>query len=87
MKNHFKQRIPGYIDPRGIVPVEFEFTKTEELLEHPHIKRCIEDENTTFLKQDNMIIVRYFDGDFVIGWVKNPDDVELPLKYKNDQLL
>ena len=78
-KNYFKQRIPGYIDPRGLVPVEFEFTKTEELLEHPYIKRCIEDENTTFLKDDDMIMVRYKDGDFAIGWVKNPDDVELPL--------
>lgn len=79
-KNHFKQRIPNYVDSRGITPVEFEFTTTEELLEHPLLKRCIEDENTTFIKEDNVILVRYHDGDFAIGWVKNPDDVELPLR-------
>lgn len=81
-KNYFKQRIPNYVDSRGIVPVEFEFTTTEELLEHPLLKRCIEDENTTFIKEDNVILVRYHDVDLAIGWVKNPDNVELPLRVK-----
>lgn len=82
-KNYFKQRVPGFIDPRGLVRADFEFTKTEELLEHSYVQNWMKGEETAIFKKNNMIIVttdKEDDIGFVIGYVQNPDDVELPVK-------
>jgi len=82
-KNYFEQRVPGFIDSRGLIRANFEFTKTEELLEHPYIQNWMKNEGSSIYKMDNMIIVKTDKNDdigFVVGYVRNPDDVELPLK-------
>jgi hypothetical protein len=37
-KNYFRQRVPGFVDIRELDRADFEFTTTQELLEHPYIK-------------------------------------------------
>ena len=82
-KNYFKQRVPGFIDPRGLIRADFEFSKTEELLDHPYIQNWMKGENTLIFKKNNMIIVttdKEDDIGFVVGYVQNPDNIELPVK-------
>ena len=82
--NYFRQRVPGFIDSRGLIRVEFEFTETQELLNHPYIKNWMRD-GCSAMKESNMIIVKTGDGShFVVGYVKNPDDVNLPVMKEND---
>jgi hypothetical protein len=84
-KNYFRQRVPGFVDIRELDRADFEFTTTQELLEHPYIKNWTKGKNSAIFKSNNMIIVKTDDGShFVIGYVQNPDDVELPVKNKND---
>lgn len=84
MINYFKQRVPGFIDPRGLVRADFEFTETQELLEHPYIQNWMKD-GGSLMKKNNMIIVKTGSSGshFVVGYVKNPDSVNLPVK-END---
>ena len=80
-KNYFKQRIPGFIDPRGIVPVEFEFTETKELLEHPYIQRFLNyNPPSTVVKSGKYVMVVENEGFswWVIGSVLNPDFFQVP---------
>ena len=82
--NYFKQRVPGFIDPRGLVRADFEFTETQELLDHPYIQNWMKDGGSA-MKKNNMIIVKTGSGShFVVGFVKNPDDVNLPVMKEND---
>ena len=84
MTNYFKQRIPGFIDPRGMVPQDFEFTDTQEFLENSYIKYWSKDD-ATIMKSENRIIARQNSGRHrLIGWVKNPDNVNLPIVKEND---
>jgi hypothetical protein len=77
--NYFRQRIPGFIDPRGLVPANFEFTETQELLDHPYIQNWMKDGNSV-MKSENRIIVKESSGrHHLIGWIRNPDSVNLPV--------
>jgi hypothetical protein len=79
--NFFTQRVPGFIDIREYKRANFEFTETQELLDHPYIQNWMEGENTKIFKQNTMIIVRTDTGKhFVVGYVKNPENVNLPIK-------
>ena len=81
-KNYFRQRIPGFIDPRGMVSQSFEFTDTQEFLENSYIKHWSKDD-ATIMKSENRIIIKNSNGKYnLIGWVRNPDSVNLPL-YKS----
>ena len=83
MTNYFKQRIPGFIDPEP-VSQDFEFTNTQEFLENSYIKYWSKDD-ATIMKFENRIIVRQNSGRHrLIGWVKNPDNVNLPIVKEND---
>lgn len=80
-KNYFKQRVPGFIDPRGFIPVEFEFTKTQELLEHPYIQRWLNlNPPSSVVKSRNYVMIEEKEGFswWVVGNVLNPNDLEVP---------
>jgi hypothetical protein len=78
-KNYFIQRIPGFIDPRGMVSQSFEFTDTQEFLENSYIKYW-SDDDATIMKSENRIIVKKSSGRHrLIGWVRSPDSVNLPV--------
>ena len=62
-KNYFKQRVPGFIDPRGLIPVEFEFTETQELLEHPYIQHWLNrNPPSNVVKTRNNVMVEEKEG-------------------------
>ena len=85
--NEFRQRIPGFIDPRGLQPVSFQFVDTQEFLEHPHIKQFMEDKNSVSLMKDrNAILVKTKENyHFLVGFVKDPDSLNLPMRPKKKQ--
>ena len=78
-KNYFTQRIPGFIDPRGIIPQSFEFTDTEEFLENSYIKHWSADDATIMKSEDRIIVKKSSGRHHLIGWVRNPDSVNLPV--------
>ena len=80
--NEFRQRIPGFIDPRGIQPVIFQFVDTQEFLEHPHIKQLMENEDSVSLMKDrSAILVKTKENyHFVVVFVKDPDNLNLPMR-------
>ena len=84
--NEFRQRIPGFIDPRGIQPVIFQFVDTQEFLEHPHIKQLMENEDSVSLMKDrSAILVKTRENyHFVVGFVKDPDRLNLPMRPQED---
>jgi len=80
-KNYFKQRVPGFIDPRGFIPIEFEFTETQELLEHPYIQRWLNlNPPSNVVKSRNYVMIEEKEGFswWVVGSVLNPNDLEVP---------
>ena len=80
-KNYFKQRVPGFIDPRGLIPVEFEFTETQELLEHPYIQHWLNRNlPSNLVKTRNNVMVEENEGFswWVVGSVLNPDELKVP---------
>lgn len=79
--NHFKQRIPGYIDSRDITVVEFDFNTTEELESHPHIQNWLSRYPSAILAKWGNVLGFLGIDDFkflAIGWIKNPDEVNIP---------
>ena len=85
-KNHYRQRIPNYID-FGISPLEFDFDTTEELMNHPEIQRNLEMNPNTELYLHNELyiseglLMTVYDEGFTwygVGYIKNPKDVNLP---------
>ena len=83
-KNYFTQRIPGFIDPRGMIRQDFEFNNTQEFLEHEYIQHWSKDD-AIIMKYENNIIVKQSNGRHrLIGWVKNSDDLNLPIVEAND---
>jgi hypothetical protein len=76
--NHFKQHVPSFID-NGYKRVEFEFKTTADLLNSAVVKKYVEP-GSYFVKSDNCLMVVTDNGFhwWVIGYIKNPQDVELP---------
>ena len=85
--NEFKQRIPRFIDPRGLQPVSFQFVDTQEFLEHPHIKQLMEYEDSVSLMKDrSAVFVKTKENYHVlVGFVKDPDSLNLPMRPKKKQ--
>lgn len=81
MKNLFKQRIPAFIDPRGITPFELEFSKTEELINTTFIQEWVNlNPPSTLAKNGKHLMVEQKEGFswWVIGYISNPENLELP---------
>lgn len=96
-KHFFRQRIPGFIDPRGLVPEEFYFDTTEELVNHPFIQGWLDRHNpSNLVKDEKYLIVEYNEGFnwWVIGYITNSDDLQVPewtggkwvVQYENGQI-
>ena len=80
-KNYFKQRIPGFIDPRGITPFELEFYETEELINTTFIQGWLNlHHSSTLVKNGKHLMVVRKEGFswWVIGYISNPENLELP---------
>jgi hypothetical protein len=79
LKNHFRQRVPRFVD--GDNPLEFDFDTTEELVNHPLIRKLMNYNTSSILvKSDEFLMEVYNEGFswWCIGWISNPDDLELP---------
>ena len=76
--NTIYQHIPGFVDcdePPDII----DFSSTEELLNIDWIKSWAEDSDfVRFSKSKNLLMVELKDKFYVLGYIKNPKDVELP---------
>ena len=78
-KNHFRQRVPGFVD--GANPLEFDFDTVEELVNHTYIQEWLNGNPRPILvKSKDVLMVVYNEGFnwWGIGWITNPDDLELP---------
>lgn len=79
IKNHFRQRVPAFIDSDKVL--EFDFDTTEELSNHSFIQGFLNVKNTsTLVKSENLLMVVSNEGFnwWVIGYISNPDDLKLP---------
>lgn len=79
IKNHFRQRVPAFIDLDKVL--EFDFETTEELSNHSFIQGFLNVKNTsTLVKSENLLMVVSNEGFnwWVIGYISNPDDLKLP---------
>jgi hypothetical protein len=79
IKNQFRQRVPGFVD--GDNPLEFDFDITEELVNHSYIQEWLnENPHSILVKSGGVLMVVYNEGFnwCGIGWITNPDDLELP---------
>ena len=79
--NHFKERIPNFIDSRGITPVEFDFGTVEELKQHPYIQKWLNKSPSHLCKSDKFLMALMDEGftAWVIGWITNPDELDIPI--------
>jgi hypothetical protein len=86
--NHFKQRIPNFIDSRGMTPVEFDFSTVEELEQQPHIQRWLNKSSSYLCNSSKILMVVENEGftAWGIGWITNPDELDLPI-YENKTIL
>jgi len=78
-KNHFRQRIPRFVDNDN--PLEFDFDTVEELVNHPYIQEWLnKNPHSILVKSEGILMVVYNEGFnwWCIGWITNPDDLELP---------
>ena len=79
--NHFRERIPSFIDSRGVTPVEFDFETKEELIQHPYIQNWMGNGYSSICKSDNILFVVKNNPTMrtAIGWIKNPDDLNIDI--------
>jgi hypothetical protein len=82
--NRFIQRIPNFIDSRGITPVEFYFNTVEELERHPYIQGWLKKTSSYLCKSDEFLMVAEQEGftAWAIGWIANPDELDIPIHEK-----
>ena len=81
--NHIRKHIPNFIDTDRL-PDENDFETTDQLLNIPWVKEWESPfDGRPFYrwsKSDNHLIAEYDNGKFwwVIGFIRNPDNIELP---------
>ena len=78
-KNHFRQRVPGFVDIDNFI--EFDFDTTEELVNHSFIQNWLNTcPSSILVKSREVLMVVYNEGFnwWGIGFISNPDDLELP---------
>jgi len=78
--NRLTQHIPNFVETRGEQPPTGEFETTEELLSLEVVQRYKHDDFSHFAMSDNHLMVISDDGfkHWVVGYVKNPESVDLP---------
>jgi hypothetical protein len=83
MINHFKQRIPAFIDPRGIIPVEFDFETMEDLMSNSYIQDWITRGYICISKSGNFLMMSKEDisMSFAVGQIKDPNALHIPTYY------
>jgi hypothetical protein len=81
--NRFKQRIPAFIDSRGITRVNFDFNTVEELTSHPFIQRWLSHYPDSVLsKTTGTTLLVVSNEGFTwraIGWIDDPESLDLPV--------
>ena len=77
--NNFVQRIPGGCDISGD-PLSFEFNTTEELLALEYVQRFAKHRPSTFVMEDNCLMVISDNGYhwWVVGYIEKPNEINLP---------
>ncbi len=81
-KNHLRERIPNFIDSRGITPVEFEFDTAEELEQHPFVQRWLSKNPPSYLRKSGRLLMVVEDYGFTrwaIAWIEKPDLLDIPV--------
>ena len=85
IQNHFRARVPNFIDHGMFQESYFEpkpFNTVEELLKLDHVKLYQSSENFShFEKSDGLLMAIFDDPERIfaaVGWIENPDLVDLP---------
>ena len=86
--NHFRQRIPAFIDTQGIIPIEFDFETIEELQSHPYVKSWIDRGFSDICKSGKFLMAMKFDRSaaYAIGWIKYPDLLNIHVFNRNTDI-
>lgn len=89
-KNKFRQHVPPMVD--GVIPIEFEFETTQELLNHEFVQRFAKDMDGKkfyrFEMSDKHLMAVSDNGYFwwAVGRIERPEEIELEKwvpKYKD----
>lgn len=77
--NSFRQHIPAFVEVDK--PKEVEFKTTEELLSIPAVLNYVDKTFSHFAKSENYLMAIYENGNrwWVVGYIKNPEDIDLPI--------
>lgn len=81
MKNYFRQRVPGFIDPRGLNIVKFEFDSLDELVNHSYVQNWLNRRPSFLSKVANCIMTTFVEegNSYCVGYVKYSDGLDLPI--------
>ncbi len=77
--NSFRQRVPNYIDAPK--PDPHVFNTLEELYADPHINNYMSKPDFSHLAIDGDYLMAIFDEGYkwwVLGFIENPDDIDIP---------
>lgn len=80
-KNSFRQRVPGFIDPRGLDIVKFEFDNLDELVYHSYVQEWLNRRSSFLSKTKKCIMITFIEEgkSYCIGYVKYSDGLDLPI--------
>jgi len=76
----FRKHTPGFIDLKE-KPAPFEFANTEELINHPALKRESDSNGFSHFAINKNMVMAVYDGGlkwFVVGYVSDPNGIDLP---------
>lgn len=79
--NEFKHHVPRFVDMGNAAPHSFEFETTDELLNDPVVMSYANDKiDYHYCMSDELLMIEYDGGQrwIVIGYIENPEDVDLP---------
>ena len=79
--NTFRQHNPSFVDTDNTMSVQ-EFTTTTDLLAIETVRRCQDLPGFSYYAMaEDLLMAIFYEGSywFVVGYIKNPTDVELPL--------
>lgn len=75
--NHFKQHVPSCVT--GVIPLEFDFETTEDLISHSYLQRYVKNDFVEFAISDNRVLAISDEGYhwWVMGRVTKPEELTL----------
>ena len=79
--NEFTQHIPAFVDVGREPPPSFEFDTLDELLSNEVVKRYGKGKDFSHFALSDNYLMEISDSGFhwwVVGYIKNPDDIDLP---------